>query len=118
MTQLPIVSTDPTPAPTSGGCGCGGCGGDSAAAAEPQVDVQPGDLDVRTLAHGERRERILGAVAALLPGEALVLAVDHDPQRLRVLLDEKEPGQVEWTYLAEGPELWRVRLQRVAAHCC
>lgn len=126
MTQLPIVSAETTP--SSGGCGCGGCGcGGQRSAAEttetasvpaaPQ-DAQEGDLDVRPLAPAQRHERIFAAVAALLPGESFVLTNDHDPKPLRYQLDAEEPGQIEWTYLAEGPDVWRVRLTRAAGHCC
>lgn len=120
MTQLPLVS-DGT---TSGGCGCGGCGcgGGQALAAPEQTaveqDAQPGDLDVRALAPAQRHERIFAAVAALLPGESFVLTNDHDPKPLRYQLDAEEPGQIAWTYLAEGPEVWRVQLTRAAGHCC
>src|SRR5699024_9796231 len=58
------------------------------------------------------------AVAALQPGEAFVLANDHDPKPLRFQLEAREPGQIDWLYLAEGPELWRVQVGRVAGHCC
>jgi len=128
VTQLPLVSAETTP--SSGGCGCGGhggCGGGagaqgSAATAEPTTatvpDAQPGDLDVRPLAPAQRHERIFAAVAALLPGESFVLTNDHDPKPLRYQLDAEEPGQIAWEYLAEGPDVWRVRLTRAAGHCC
>lgn len=127
MTQLPLVTAGTTP--PSGGCGCGGhggCGGGGAAdrtsapAAEPSAvpDAEPGDLDVRPLAPAQRHERIFAAVAALLPGESFVLTNDHDPRPLRYQLDAEEPGQIAWEYLAEGPDVWRVRLTRAAGHCC
>ena len=133
MTQLPLVSAESVSSPTAttgGGCGCGGCGcgaggGDAAqqdavtpdAATDAQA-VQPGDLDVRALPHAQRHERIFGAVAALLPGESFVLVNDHDPARLRHHLELREPGQIGWTPLAEGPQAWRVRISRAAGHCC
>lgn len=127
VTQLPLVNAGTTP--SSGGCGCGGhggCGGDgvpgSATTAAPATatapDAEPGDLDVRPLAPAQRHERIFAAVAALLPGESFVLTNDHDPKPLRYQLDAEEPGQVAWEYLAEGPDVWRVRLTRAAGHCC
>ena len=65
-----------------------------------------------------RATMIFAAVAALLPGESFVLTNDHDPKPLRYQLDAEEPGQVAWEYLAEGPDVWRVRLTRAAGHCC
>lgn len=117
---------------TSGGCGCGGCGcggGSAQATAErpglpivaagtpatADVPALPGDLDARTLAPSERHARILATATALLPGEGFVLANDHDPVRLRGELGQI-PGDMAWEYLAEGPDLWRVRISRTA--CC
>ncbi|WP_024287545.1 DUF2249 domain-containing protein [Cellulomonas sp. KRMCY2] len=121
MTTLPIVSAEsPTTAEKdAGGCGCGGCGCGGGQAPETQAQqVQPGDLDVRSLAPAQRHERIFAAVAALEPGEAFVLTNDHDPKPLRYQLDAEQPGQIGWEYLAEGPEVWRVQISRVAGHCC
>lgn len=115
--STPASGAAPTAVKAESGCGCGGCGcGGGGAATESQL--QAGDLDVRTIPHAERHARIFEAVAALQPGEAFVLANDHDPKPLRFQLEAREPGQIDWTYLAEGPELWRVQVGRVAGHCC
>jgi uncharacterized protein (DUF2249 family) len=106
------------------GCSCGSCGCGSEASARDEVglgdpsQVAVTDLDVRSIAHSERHTRIFAAVAALEPGEAFVLANDHDPKPLRFQLDAREPGQIGWDYLAQGPQVWRVRISRAAAHCC
>lgn len=124
LNEIPLtdVSAPADATPSAGGCGCGGCGcaaGEAAADAPAGADaLQPGDLDARAIDRSERHARILEAVAALEPGEAFVLAVDHDPQRLRLQLEATEPGQVGWTYLAQGPDLWRVELRRAPGHCC
>ncbi|NCT92263.1 DUF2249 domain-containing protein [Cellulomonas sp. APG4] len=102
-----------------GGCGCGGCGcGGAEAEAAPAVELAPDDLDVRTLAPAQRHQQIFARIAQLEPGEQLVLVNDHDPKPLRYQLDAEEPGQITWEYLAEGPEVWRVRIGRVPGHCC
>lgn len=95
-----------------GGCGCGGCGCGGGAQAQTGV-AQPGDLDVRQLPHAVRHERIFGMVAELNPGEAFILANDHDPKPLRYQLEAMNPGQISWEYLEAGPELWRVAVGRV-----
>ncbi len=41
---------------------------------------------------------------------SLQLIVDHDPRRLRLQLEDKHGERVRWTYLEQGPDLWRVRL--------
>ena len=108
-----------------GGCGCGGCGcgGGSGAGEEREAQgvtletgVGASDLDVRGLPPEQRHALIAAAVGALVPGEAFVLANDHDPVRLRGRLEEWHPGQLTWSYLAEGPALWRVMIGREA--CC
>jgi uncharacterized protein (DUF2249 family) len=38
------------------------------------------------------------------------LIVDHDPKRLRLQLEAKHGDRCGWTYLEQGPDLWRVRL--------
>ncbi len=124
MDMLPIVTAEPTEAVTStepaGGCGCGGCGcgGGGASAVAENAAVLATDLDARTLDRSVRHATIIAAVAALEPGESLVLANDHDPKPLRAQLAEREPGQLTWDYLAEGPEIFRIQIGRVAGHCC
>ena len=51
---------------------------------------------------------------ALQPGEALELVNDHDPFPLRNQFNFMKRGQFSWDYLEEGPQLWRVRIARVA----
>lgn len=115
--NLPIVSADRAADAPTGGCGCGGCGcGGASDGAAPAVE--PGDLLVSAIPHAERHATIFAAVAELAPGESFVIANDHAPEPLRTQLELREPGQLTWEYLAEGPEVWRVRIGRVAGHCC
>jgi uncharacterized protein (DUF2249 family) len=95
-----------------GGCGCGGCGC-GGADDEATGEAHPGDLDVRTLPHAARHERIFGMVAQLVPGEAFVLANDHDPKPLHYQLEAQNPGHITWDYLEQGPQLWRVQIGRI-----
>jgi uncharacterized protein (DUF2249 family) len=41
-----------------------------------------------------------------------VLVNDHDPKPLRYQLMAEHPDTFDWTYEAEGPEVWRVRIRR------
>lgn len=125
MTDTTRTQDAPAVAETQGGCGCGGCGcgagGGEADTAQGLTivaapDVRPGDLDLRALPRTERHTRVLDAVGALLPGEALVLANDHDPQGLRAELEANEVGHLTWTYLLQGPDVWRVQISRES--CC
>jgi len=122
--MLPLVSSAATTEPAvvesaGGGCGCGGCGcGGAGAAVAELTDVLATDLDARLLDRSVRHDTIIAAVAALAPGESLVLANDHDPKPLRARLAELEPGQLTWDYLAEGPEIFRIQIARVTGSCC
>jgi uncharacterized protein (DUF2249 family) len=114
------------------GCGCGcshdapeqGEGGRSSgvpvqllreppAPQPPAPAAQPGELDVRTLPHGQRHEIIFARLDALAPGEALVIVNDHDPKPLRYQTSALWPDTFEWTYREAGPQVWRVAITRV-----
>lgn len=142
MSMLPIVKADgvdldPAAAPSEpmplgqdleaagavqaddAGCGCGGCGcgADAPEQGDPAL-ADPNDLDARAIPHAGRHARIFEAVDALEPGESFVLLNDHDPKPLRFQLEAREPGQIGWDYLAQGPEIWRIRISRAGGHCC
>jgi uncharacterized protein (DUF2249 family) len=71
-------------------------------------------LDVRTMAPRDRHTRIFADFAQLAPGEAFTLVNDHDPKPLYYQFNFEHPGEVDWQYLEEGPELWRVRIGKNA----
>lgn len=130
MTEVRPIGTETVPEAgperATGGCGCGGCGcggGEASGGAAGGLQIVPGgsaveagDLDLRGLPPQERHARVFAAVSDLLPGEAFVLANDHDPVRLREQLATDELGRVGWQYLAEGPAVWRVLVSRDT--CC
>ncbi len=82
-------------------------------AADPTVDV-------RTIPPRERHPLIFATFRALQAGQAMQLVNDHDPRPLRHQFQAEMPGEFDWTYLDEGPELWRVRISRLApaSPCC
>jgi len=47
----------------------------------------------------------------LAPDQSLQIVVDHDPRRLRLQLDAHFGSCCGWSYLEQGPDLWRVRLR-------
>jgi uncharacterized protein (DUF2249 family) len=107
-----------------GGCGCG-CGHEQGSAPQtlsighrppPAPAFEPaaeGELDVRLLPHGARHDIIFGKLNALAVDEALVIVNDHDPKPLRYQTEALWPGCFEWSYLAAGPQVWRVAITRV-----
>ena len=92
MTDLPLVER-----PT---CGCG------------HHDEALPELDARTIPHAIRHAAVLGAVASLAQGAAMVLVAPHDPKPLLAQIADREAGAVTVRYLDEGPDAWRLRLTR------
>jgi uncharacterized protein (DUF2249 family) len=72
-------------------------------------------LDVRPIPPRIKHSTIFSTFDALAVGESFVLVNDHDPVPLRYQFEFEREGQLGWEYLEQGPELWRVRLSRVAA---
>jgi len=74
-------------------------------------------IDVRTIAPRDRHPLIFDTFAQLAEGEALMLVNDHDPKPLFYQLQAEHGGEFSWEYLESGPEVWKVRIARIAA-CC
>jgi len=70
------------------------------------------ELDVRPIAPRDKHPSIFNMFDALAAGEAMILTNDHDPKPLRYQLLAEHPDTFEWTYLAQGPDVWRVRIDR------
>ena len=73
------------------------------------------EIDVRTIAPYERHAQLFARFDALQTGEAFVIVNDHNPVPLHMQLEGRAPGQVAWTYLQQGPDLWRVQIGKQAA---
>jgi uncharacterized protein (DUF2249 family) len=76
------------------------------------MSTQSVELDVRVIPPRDKHPAIFRAFDALESGQSLVLMNDHDPRPLRYQLAAERPDTFDWTYEAEGPELWRVRISR------
>lgn len=72
-------------------------------------------LDVRTEPPASRHEMIFRTYEGLTPGQDFELVNDHDPKPLYYQLTAEHPGEFEWTPVEEGPEIWRIRIGRVAS---
>ena len=72
------------------------------------------ELDVRSMAPPERHPVITEEVDQLEPDEALVLVNDHDPKPLYYELRSLRGDTFTWDYLQEGPQEWRVRIEKTA----
>lgn len=80
-------------------------------------DCQSGDtiIDVRTIAPRMRHPMIFTAFENLAGGEAFLIVNDHDPKPLLYQFSAEYPGAFEWAYQEQGPEVWQVRVSKVAA---
>jgi len=51
----------------------------------------------------------------LAPDQSLQIVVDHNPRQLRLQLEARHGSRCGWSYLEEGPDVWRVRLRLLHA---
>ena len=82
---------------------------------ESPVPVPDFIVDVRTEIPRVRHALIFDTFASLAPATGFVLVNDHDPKPLYYQLAAENAGEFSWDYLEEGPEVWRVRIGRLAA---
>lgn len=72
------------------------------------------ELDLRDLRKPERHPKIFAMYHALAVDESFVLVNDHDPVHLRDEFESELPGSYGWTYVEAGPEIWRIRIGKLA----
>jgi len=82
---------------------------------EPTMPVTDRIVDVRTEIPRIRHQLIFDTFASLDAGTGFVLVYDHDPKPLYYQLAAENAGEFSWDYLEEGPEVWRVRIGRLAS---
>jgi uncharacterized protein (DUF2249 family) len=70
------------------------------------------ELDVRLLPPRDKHPTIFRTFDGLANGESMAIVNDHDPKPLKYQLAAERADQFAWTYEAEGPEIWRVRIDR------
>lgn len=75
-------------------------------------------IDVRVVPHSERHPRIFGMLNALLPGGSMLITSDHDPRPLHMHLETYFSGMFGWDYLEQGPQVWRVEIERLKHEGC
>ena len=81
-------------------------------------------LDLREIAQPDRQKGIFGLFDDLPVGGAFELVDNHNPRPLYHQFLALRQGAFFWTYLMEGPDLWRVRIVRMAPNapsesiCC
>jgi uncharacterized protein (DUF2249 family) len=73
-----------------------------------------GELDVRAVPRRSRHDLVFQRFAATAPGEAMILVNDHEPRHLHRQFLAERGGEFDWAYLEAGPDVWRVRISRIA----
>ena len=69
-------------------------------------------LDIRPVPPRQKHPTIFATFDALEVGSAFELVNDHDPRPLRYQFQAERPEAFGWTYLEEGPQTWRVKIER------
>jgi len=90
--------------------------GQSAAqpAASPASASSPEELDLREVPRPLRHSLVFQKLDALPTGGSFIVVNDHDPVPLSMQIDSMRPGQAAWEYIKRGPEIFRIRIRRVA----
>ncbi|MDF2941358.1 MAG: hypothetical protein K0S01_216 [Herbinix sp.] len=69
-------------------------------------------VDARIYEPKDKHPVILDTFDSLKPGEKMELINDHDPRPLHYQFIIELPDKFEWKYLEEGPEVWRVSIEK------
>ena len=78
-----------------------------------ETRVAEQEIDLCLLARSDRHPLVFDAFDRLAVGESFVIFNDHDPQPLRMQMEQMREGELEWNYIERGPDTFRVRLTRV-----
>lgn len=70
------------------------------------------EMDLRPYPPAKRHEMFYEAFAQLKPGEAFAFENDHDPKPLYYQMEAESREPFSWEYIAEGPEVWKVRVTK------
>jgi uncharacterized protein (DUF2249 family) len=71
-------------------------------------------LDLREMPRGQRHPLVFSHLEKLVLGDSFTIVNDHDPQPLRKQLEMHFPGESTWNYLERGPDVFRIRINRIA----
>lgn len=87
------------------------------------IQVTSPIVDVREIPPRDRHPIIFSTFRGLDAGEAMELVNDHDPKPLYYQFQAELAGKFSWDDLENGPDIWRVRIRRLAAghgggQCC
>jgi uncharacterized protein (DUF2249 family) len=78
----------------------------------PDSANKPVELDARVIPPRDKHPSIFRTFDSLKSGQSMILINDHDPRPLRYQLEAERPNTFAWTYLEEGPSVWRIQIDR------
>jgi uncharacterized protein (DUF2249 family) len=72
-------------------------------------------VDIREIGpHEKKYPTVQSTFEGLKAGEKMELLNDHDPRPIfQYKFPMDFPGQFEWTYLEQGPEVWRASVTKI-----
>lgn len=70
------------------------------------------EVDARKYSPKDKHNVIFQTFENLKPGEKMQLINDHDPKPLQYQFSAEMPEQFGWEYLEQGPEVWRVAIEK------
>jgi uncharacterized protein (DUF2249 family)/quercetin dioxygenase-like cupin family protein len=73
------------------------------------------EVDVRALRKPDKHPTIFEAYDKLGVDEAFVLVNNHNPKHLHDEFELEHAGSYGWEYLDEGPDVWRIRISKLAS---
>ena len=76
------------------------------------MSQQPLELEVRVIPPRDKHPTIFRTFDGLTSGQSMILVNDNDPRPLRYQLAAERPETFEWTYQQQGPDVWRVKIDR------
>ena len=79
-----------------------------------EIETTERVIDVRGIPPRHRHAIIFQLFDHLAPESSLQLIADHDPRPLRFQLEANHGTRCDWSYIEQGPDVWRVRLR----HSC
>lgn len=72
------------------------------------------EIDLCLMQRSERHPLVFAAFDRLAVGESFIILNDHDPQPLRMQIEQMREGEMNWEYIERGPDTFRIRLTRVS----
>lgn len=72
------------------------------------------ELDIRPIPPPQKHPTIFRVFDALTPGDSFMLINDHNPKPLYYQFGMERMGKFEWEDVESGPEVWRVRIKKIA----